>query len=178
MKANFIIIPAFLIACICNGQSADSFPVPKAHGNYLFYLQRTPNSNTVIYELNLKNGAVDPDNPVHVFWIRYADKGQQQELNSIQKKIAYGIQTKKLSASLYEINIVSYKKLKMWLENAPGDKWLVYTYINEKKIIVTSIFVKINGGTFWAPKIEYVEMRGTDPATNEFTKTRFNLENN
>ena len=132
----------------------------------------------LIYELNFKNGLVDQDNPVHVFWIRYAEKGQQQELNGIQRRFAYGIQTKKLSASLYEIYIVSYKKLKMWLENGLGDKWSLYTYINDKKIIVTSIFIKIAGGSFWSPNIEYVELRGTDLANNKFTKERVIPENN
>src|SRR5258708_982652 len=49
----------------------DTFPIPPTNANSLFYLQRTPNPNTVICELNMKDGALDKDEPVKVMWIRY-----------------------------------------------------------------------------------------------------------
>ena len=60
-----------------------NFPVPKGNARQLFFLQRTPNTNTIICELNFTDGIVDKDDPVHVFWIRYQDKGQLEELNYV-----------------------------------------------------------------------------------------------
>ena len=35
------------------------FPIPAGNSKQLFYLQRTPNKNTIVYELNYKNGDID-----------------------------------------------------------------------------------------------------------------------
>jgi hypothetical protein len=37
--------------------------------------------------------------------------------------------------------------------------------INQKQAILNRIFIKINGGSFWFPNVEYVELSGFDPAT-------------
>src|ERR1700753_4000546 len=70
-------------------QQDDKFPVPADNVSRLFYVQRNPNTNTIIYELNNKDGHLDTENPIHVYWIKYADKGQLEELNYIQRKLAY-----------------------------------------------------------------------------------------
>jgi hypothetical protein len=40
------------------------FPVPTGNSKQLFYLQRTRNINTIVYEPYCKNGMIDPENPV------------------------------------------------------------------------------------------------------------------
>jgi hypothetical protein len=45
----------------------DTFPVPKYNPKQLFYLQRTSNTNTIVYELNEDaKGQLEKDEPVHV----------------------------------------------------------------------------------------------------------------
>src|SRR5688572_10785112 len=101
-----IIISAFLVGSLMTGLAQTGFPVPGGNQKQLFYLQRTPNTNTIVYELNYKNGVIDPDNPVHEFWIRYQENGQRQELSYIQRKFAYGIKTRKLAENKYELSFV------------------------------------------------------------------------
>jgi hypothetical protein len=51
------------------------FPVPPYSKKSLFYIHRSPNPNTVIYEVNLTDKSIiDPENPVKVYWIRYGEK--------------------------------------------------------------------------------------------------------
>lgn len=145
----------------------EKFPVPVGIPNQLFYLQRTANSNTIICELNYKDNVLDVDEPVHVYWLRYEDKGQKEELNFIQKKFAYGIKSTFISKEKYELNFVSYKKYPMILMRGPNNKFNVYGTINQKQAIVNRIFVKINGGSFWAPNVEYVEIKGIDPSSGK-----------
>src|ERR1700676_1957140 len=83
-------------------QDSLKFPTPMGNPNQLFFLQRTQNTNTVIYELNMKNGVVDSAEPVHIFWICYAEKSQKEELNEIQRKRAYGLTTQYISKDHYE----------------------------------------------------------------------------
>ena len=160
---------SLLALFICWGMLAaaqETFPVPPVNSNQLFYLQRTPNTNTIICDLNMEDGELDKDDPIHVYWIRYAEKGQKEELSFIQRKFAYGVKTKRLEDGKYKLNFVSYSKYPMYLLKAADGKYHVFASINEKMVILKSIFIKINkGGTFWSPNIEYFEVKGTDPAT-------------
>ena len=159
----------FLALFICWGMLAaaqEGFPVPPATGDLLFYLQRTPNTNTIICDLNLDNGQLDQDDPIHVYWIRYGEKGQKEELSFIQRKFAYGIKAKRMDDGKFKLNFVSYSKYAMYLTKAVDGKYHVYAPVNDKIVILKSIFIKINkGGTFWSPNIEYFEVKGIDPAT-------------
>ncbi|MEP7279684.1 MAG: DUF4833 domain-containing protein [Bacteroidota bacterium] len=142
----------------------DTFPVPPRNPNQLFYLQRTSNKNTIVCDLNLVNGVINKGEPVHVYWIRYSDQGQLQELSYIQRTFAYGIKTTALANDNgYVMHFVSYKKCPLYLVKSPADnKYRVYTVVNAKRIMLNRIFIKINGGSFWSPNVEYVEIKGVD----------------
>ena len=43
-----------LLAVFTQAQDSTIFPEPSGNPNQLFYLQRTPNVNTTVYELNYK----------------------------------------------------------------------------------------------------------------------------
>ncbi|HZE82733.1 MAG TPA: DUF4833 domain-containing protein [Puia sp.] len=143
----------------------DTFPIPPHSHDFLFYLQRTPNTNTIICELNEKNGSLDRDDPVHVLWIRYTENKQREELTFLQRHFAYGIKSRQIGNDKYELHFISYKKLLLYLEKSPVDnKHHVYANIVGKQAILSRIFIKINpGGSFWSPNVEYLELRGTDP---------------
>jgi len=65
-------------------KNKDKFPIPK-EDDQLFYLQRDPNTNTVIYTLNINDGEIDEHSPVKAHWIRYAEDGQRSDLSFIQR---------------------------------------------------------------------------------------------
>lgn len=62
---------------------------------------------------------------------------------------------------------MSYKKFPMYLIKGPNNKYNVFGTINQKQAIVNRIFVKINGGSFWSPNVEYVEIKGVDPSNGK-----------
>lgn len=157
-------------------KAAINFPVPKGVENQLFYLQRDPNTNTIICQLNKnKNGEVDADKPVNVFWMRYQEQGQRAELNLIQKKFAYGISTKPLGNERYELKFVSYSKFPMYLMKDKNKQYHVYATINKKQLIINRIYVHIEGGSFWVPNVKYVEISGVDNATGSETVERMTI---
>ena len=145
----------------------EGFPAPAGNAHQLFYLQRTSNTNTIVYELNYKKGKLDESNPVHVFWIRYAEQGQRAELSFIQRVFAYGVKIKQLPDSSYRVRLVSYAGYSMYLKKGADKNFRIYAPINGKLMILNRIFVKITGGTMWSPDIEYFEVSGTDPATGK-----------
>jgi hypothetical protein len=140
----------------------------------LFYVQRTPNANTIVYELNLdNNGQPDADEPVHAYWIRYTEGGKKVDLNFIQRKFAYGLTSKSLGNGKYDIRFVSYKKFPLTLMKGADGKYHIFATIAQKQFIVNRVFVRIEGGSFWVPNVRFVEFKGTDPATGKEVTERF-----
>ena len=158
-----LIVMTLVIGSVADAQ--EKYPIPGNNANQLFYLQKNTNTNTIVCELNYHNGYLDEDEPVHVFWIRYQEGGQKKELNLIQEKFAYGIKSTRLSKDKYKMHFVSLKKHPMFLKKGGNNKFNVYATINKKEAILHRIFVKIIGGTFWSPDVEYIELKGIDPAT-------------
>ena len=150
-------------------QPALTFPVPKGVANQLFYLQRDPNTNTVIYQLNVNGaGQLDQDEPITVFWIRYGEEGQRKNLNFIQRKFAYGLTAKKIAADKYELKFAAYNKVPFTLMKSSVDNaFHVYTVVANKQIQLARVYLRIEGGTFWVPNVKYIDFQGFDPATHQ-----------
>jgi hypothetical protein len=67
------------------------YPVPN-EPNMLYYIQRSVNSNTVIYAAHIDSrGGIDPDAPVDAYWRWYNVDGHRKPLNLIERMIAYGV---------------------------------------------------------------------------------------
>ncbi|KUJ62469.1 CDP-alcohol phosphatidyltransferase [Flavobacteriaceae bacterium CRH] len=154
------------------------FPTPKNIENMLFYIQRDPNTNTAIYAINYQeNGKINKSNPVKAYWIRYAEKGEKKDFSYIQRKFAYGIESKTLNNEEFELQFVSYKKLSLILKKIDSDqKYHVFVNVNQKIIQVEKIFVRIEGGSFWLPNVKYVEVTGIDVSSNKIITERMLLK--
>jgi hypothetical protein len=67
------------------------FKVPD-EPNQLFYVQRSPNANTVIYAAKLDaKGNLDSRTPVDAFWRKFNIDGGKSGLNFIERMMAYGV---------------------------------------------------------------------------------------
>ena len=154
------------------------FPTPKNIDNMLFYIQRDPNTNTAIYALNYQeNGKIDKSKPIKAYWIRYAEKGEKEDFNYIQRKFAYGIESKSLNNEEFELQFVSYKKLPLTLKKIDSDqKYHVFVNVNQKKIQVEKIFMRIEGGSFWLPNVKYAEVTGIETSSNKMITERMLLK--
>lgn len=153
----------------------DTFPIPTGNPLQLFYLQRTANTNTIVCELNYdKNGKLNDESPVHVFWIRYPEGGMRKELNYIQRVFAYGMKSQAMGDGTYKLHFVSYRKQTFTLMPSPRDnKYHMYATINKRQAQLNRLFVKVDGGTFWSPNVVYMEMKGIDVATGKEVMERF-----
>ncbi|CAG4994019.1 hypothetical protein DYBT9275_01291 [Dyadobacter sp. CECT 9275] len=146
----------------------DTFPVPSNVPKLLFYIQRDPNTNTIVYELNQdERGQISEKQPVHTFWIRYPEGGIRKDLNYLQRKFAYGINSRALGNGVFELRSVAYSKLPMYLRRDVKNQYHVYTDINNKKCMLSRVFIRIDGGSFWSPNVLYIELKGVDIATGK-----------
>lgn len=151
--------------------SDNDFPVPTGINNMLFYVQRSLNKNTIIYQLNTnKDGEVNEEEPIKIYWVNYAGKGDSEPLNYIQRKYAYGVSVRLIDAEkkTFSFNFVSYKKQVLYLIKSPVDKkYKVLSYFNNKLVIVNHVYIHIEGGAFWTPKVRYIDVSVKDPIKNE-----------
>lgn len=148
-----------------------SFPTPEGIDNMLFYIQRAKDYNTIIYQLNTdENGSLIEEAPINPFWIRYTEHQKIMPLTVIQQKFAYGIKVKLVDKEneIYQFNFVSYKKKSFYLKKSKKDnQFHVYGKVNEKVAELDNIFINIQGGSFWFPKIEYVAINAKSIKNNE-----------
>ena len=67
------------------------FKVPE-EPDQLFYIQRSPNSNSVIYAAKLDSkGNFDSQAPVEAFWRKFNIDGSKKPLNFMERMMAYGV---------------------------------------------------------------------------------------
>ena len=67
------------------------FKVPD-EPNQLFYVERSVNSNTVVYAARLDaHSAINPKTPVDAFWRWYNVDGHKKDLNFVERIMAYGV---------------------------------------------------------------------------------------
>lgn len=152
----------------------DTFPVPAGIPHLLFYIQRTSNINTIVYDLNLaEDGTLNVGEPVNAYWVRYAEDGSKKKLNYIQKKFAYGLKAKSIGNNKYELRSVAYDKHPLYLAGTGGGNYQVYTKIKDEMAVLKRIYLKIEGGTFWVPNVVYVELKGVNPVTGAEIIERF-----
>ncbi len=174
---------ALIMALLALGQllfaqeknSAD-LPTPKSK-DLLFFLQRTPDANTVIYRLNYKSdGTVNQENPVKGSWIRYEEQGKYQNLSGIEEKFAYGVKCKALGNNQFEIRLAAYKKMPLYLIKSESDQqYRMYIKDEGKNLLLKRVFVKINGGSFWFPKVQYIDLFTVNSENGAEVLKRINL---
>ncbi len=146
----------------------NKYPVPKTK-HLLFYLQRTHNANTIVYDANFdENGNLDPKNPVKAYWLRFAEKGQKMSLRRYEKWMAYGIKSKpsKIKDYDYRLYLSASSKVKLWVKQTGPFQAIVITIINGKPAKLDHMFATLKESG-WIPKVKYGEFFGYDLETGE-----------
>lgn len=158
IKDLILLIFSFFIALQLTAQS-NTLP------ETLFKIERNKDKNVVYYDLRTKaKGKLDKD-PINIYWIRDTEGGIKKPLTWIQKHYAYGIRYKYASENIAKFYFVSYKKMIFTVKKNRKGKFSVFTTIDDQEMIVSRIFIQIDGGTFWLPLVSHVELYAFDPKT-------------
>lgn len=153
----------------------DRFPTPPNSPIRLFYIQRSSNANTVIYDANLlPNKTLNLKDPVYTYWIRYAEKGQKEDLTTIQRTLAYGLYTNPIASepNTFEGYFLAYRKRKFVVKLDTKGNPIALFPINNKLQILKRVYVSVNETKF-IPSVYYIELFGKDPATGKDVYERF-----
>ncbi len=145
----------------------DHSPADPKDCNVLFFLQCDPDANTFVYELNYNSaGKLQHDNPIKASWIRSPQDQKFRALSSIEKKFSYGVQSKQIGDEEYEIRLVAYKKMPLYLKKSAADnKYHMYVKDEGENLLLKRVLVRINKGNLRFPKVRYIDLITTNSAT-------------
>jgi hypothetical protein len=149
------------------------YPIPPTSDTLLFFLQRSNNSNTVVYEANLeKDGSLDFDRPVNVYWIRYNTTGKRRKLNTAERVFAYGVVTERMGDNDYLVHLVSHEDRKARVNLDGNGKPRAIMKISGQRAILRAAFVKVKGGGS-TPTVVHVDVFGVNLETGQPLHERF-----
>lgn len=152
-----------------------NYPVPPRTDKTLFYLQRTHNRNTILYESNVaENGRLNPDEPVAISWIRYEEGGNRSDLSFIQRR-AFGLSFKCIDEKddKYALNFNNLKNRTVFLLKN-NNHYRAYTTINKETAELLSVFIKSSTNSLGIPlTVDYVELQGISIKTKTVIVERF-----
>jgi hypothetical protein len=152
------------------------FPVPPYSKKSLFYIHRSTNANTVVYEANFSGGnSIDPKDPVNVYWIRYGEKGQQRSLNYLERTFAYGVKCEPVNSLRFSVEFVASKERKFEVFVDHEGQACALMNINGKPSKLRKVFVQVAEDGWW-PKIDYVEFFGLDMETNKSSYEKMEID--
>lgn len=174
--AGALLLSAFTAADRAAAITDYNFPVPPHTNKTLFYVQRSSNSNTVMYDVNLlSDKTINSEDPVNVYWIRYAENGQKKKLNYIERVLAYGVNCKPFQGNsfLLHFNASSTKEVLVTMD-AKGQARAQMT-ISKQKSYLEKIFVTVTEGGWRFPKVNYVEFFGSDIASGQKTYEKMDI---
>ncbi len=146
------ICTALLIPVMCFSEELDK--------EHLFRIERSKNANVVHYHAQLTpEGKLKPEKPVIAFWIMNAKSGEKEDLNWIEKKMAYGFSVKyDTKGDFWIMDLVAdiQRKIKVYKTNG---KYRAELLIDGSPAFIDRIYIKsIEGGM--RPKVKYMEFFG------------------
>lgn len=146
-------------------------PIP-TDANVVFYIQRSMNKNTVVYQAQLdENGKLAAKAPLKAFWRRFAGRGNKRGLKFFERKMAYGVSTSKKAPGQYSVKFAAYSKRHPILKLDKNGHPMLYERIGKREYKLIFAYVHLrSGGPI--PDIAYVDIVGQDIATGSYTRAR------
>jgi hypothetical protein len=135
------------------------FALSSSKKGHLFFIERNKNKHLVQYDVRLteKNNIHDSD-PVSVYWV--LENGRQRDLNLIQRRFAYGIDSyEKLEKNKFKVLFVALRDREVIVEKMEGS-FRAITAINGKPSVLERVYVESRERMLGLPRVLYVDLFG------------------
>lgn len=143
------------------------YPIPN-EPDMLFYVERSSNSNTVIYAAHLDaNGKIDNKSPVNVFWRWYNVDGHKKPLNFIERMMAYGVKSvshKPDGTVSFEVAALPERKIQLRMDADHHPEAVMR--IGGKPVKLVYVFLHVDDSGL-LPDVPELDVFGTDLATGK-----------
>ena len=136
--------------------------------NQLFYVQRSPNSNTVIYAAKTDaHGEINRSDPVEGFWRKFNIDGSKQPLNFIERNIAYGAHADRaIQGKPITFTIAALPERKLTLALDANRKPEALMQIGARTVKVAYVYLQVVEGGLM-PDVPSLDVFGTDIANGK-----------
>lgn len=144
------------------------FPVPD-DPHQVFFLQRSMNSNTVVYTARFDaQGNLDRRQPLDIYWRRYNDQGERRELNRIERLFAFGVSVRRTrEPGVFRINFRAVPQFNMTLRQEGPFRAALYGSHEMYSGRLVNIYLELADSRF-IPQIDHVRLVVLDPETSRY----------
>jgi Domain of unknown function (DUF4833) len=160
-----------LLSLILSFLSWPVFAVSWNRTDHLFSIERSKNKNLVQYDVRLmENNDLPDSSPVTVYWV--LENGRQEELTSIERKYAYGIDSQeKLEKNKFRILLHALKQREIVVERIDSS-FKALVSINGKQSILERVYIESKEILKGLPRVLYVELFGRTKEADHPIKER------
>ncbi|MDZ7934080.1 MAG: DUF4833 domain-containing protein [Emticicia sp.] len=152
------------------------YPAPPASPNRLFYIQRSNNAHTVVYDANFINvKTFHAEQPVNVYWIRYDETTHTQKLNAVEKALVYGVEAERNAKekNSFDVKIAALKRRILKVKINDSGKPIATMLISGIEGQLCKIFVQLESEDALKPTIRYIELFGKNLSTGKAIYEKF-----
>ncbi len=151
------------------------YPIP-AEPNQVFYVERSSNSNTVVYCANLdKDGKLDKDQPIVAYWRWYNVDGHIKQLNFPERMMAYGIKSVKHDGpnGSYSFKIAAMPERTLYIGLDSRGQPEVFGKLGERWAKLAYVYLEVDDHGLM-PDVPELDLFGTDRSTGKALREHIN----
>jgi len=148
---------------------------PEKPKSILFYIERNLNKNRVVYEANFDTeGILLSHNPIKAYWIMYEKNGENESLNFVEKKMAYGVKCtlEKNDKLEFDVKLVADETRTFLLKQIAPFEAHIFTVIKGITVKLTHLFINANNSFYW-PKVDYILIEGIELKTQKLISDKY-----
>lgn len=170
------LLAAFILLATCAPALADAklwaradFPIPPETPTRLFFIQRSTNPNTVVYEARLRaDGKLDTEQPIDAYWLRYATTGERRALNFTERNFAYGPIAEpdagETAGASWAVRFAGYGGRDIRLRMDANGRPVLLAQVAGRRARLVSSYLHVEEGRWW-PSVTAADVYGVDLAT-------------
>lgn len=124
----------------------------------LFFAQNSINDNVLVYAARTTpDGALDPAEPMTVYWRRYAEEGQKRELNFFERNFALGLATTAIAPERWSVEMIGWRRREITVDLGPDRRPRATIDVDHRPVRPIYIYVQADGDHF-IPTIRHVDL--------------------
>jgi hypothetical protein len=150
------------------------YPIP-SEPEQVFYIERSSNSSAVVYCAKMKDGKLDPSEPVTAFWRWYRVDGHIKPLNFAERMMAYGIKSVKHDGpnGAYSFKIAAMPERTLYIGLDAQGKPEVFGKLGERWVKLVYIYLEVDDHGL-LPDVPELDLFGIDRATGKAVREHIN----
>jgi hypothetical protein len=124
----------------------------------LFYVQQSIDANVIVYAARVgADGRLDPDQPMEVFWRRYATKGHRRELSFFERMFAFGVACSREAEGVWSVRLAAFPGRAGRLDLGPDGRPRFLLDIERRPMRPLYVYAEAIGDGF-IPTIRHVDI--------------------